>query len=339
MVTGGAGYIGSHTVVALQEAGHDVLVVDNLSNAPAGIPERVASITGKRPDFLKLDVCDPQALRRCFARYPGIGTVIHFAAFKSVGESWQRPLAYYHNNVTGLIHLLKEMERVACHRLVFSSSCTVYGQPDRLPVGEDAPLKRPLSPYGNTKKMCEEIIADHSSKSHLKAISLRYFNPVGAHPSARIGEQPQGIPNNLLPFITQTAIGKRDALKVFGHDYDTADGTGIRDYIHVTDLADAHLKAVLRLAEGMNASGCEVFNLGTGKGHSVMEVIRLFEEISGRPLPHKLVGRREGDIEKVWADPGRANRVLGWEACKGLRDMLSSAWAWELAMAGQPGKT
>ncbi|MFP4468442.1 MAG: UDP-glucose 4-epimerase GalE [Bacteroidales bacterium] len=332
LVTGGAGYIGSHTSVVLQEAGHEVFIIDNLSNARAEVIDSIAQITGTKPGFMQLDLCNSEDLHAFFDKHPDITGVIHFAAHKSVNESSRFPLKYYHNNVVGTINLLQAMERANCHNLVFSSSCTVYGQPDHLPVSEEAPLKKAFSPYGNTKRMCEEIIRDQAEADSLQAIALRYFNPIGAHESSRIGELPLGVPNNLVPYLTQTAAGKRDRLKVFGQDYNTHDGTGIRDYIHITDLAEAHLKAIRRLLEKKNKEAAEVFNLGTGTGYSVMDIIRTFEKVTGVRVKHEITDRRAGDIEKVWADPGKANRELGWKARFGLDDMLRSAWKWEQSL-------
>ncbi len=329
MVTGGAGYIGSHTSVVLQEAGYEVLIIDNLSNARADVPHRIAGISGIQPAFIKADLCNEKDLDYCFDRHPDIAGVIHFAAYKSVGESSAFPLKYYHNNLAGTINLLKAMQQANCRNLVFSSSCTVYGQPDQLPVSEEAPLKEAFSPYGNTKRICEEIIRDQAGASSLQAIALRYFNPIGAHHSAQIGELPVGIPNNLVPYLTQTAAGKRERLKVFGRDYNTHDGTGIRDYIHVVDLAEAHLEAIRRLLEQKNKEAFEVFNLGTGTGYSVLDIINTFEKVSGVRVRHEFTDRRAGDIESVWADPSKANRYLGWKARLGLEEMLRSAWAWE----------
>jgi UDP-glucose 4-epimerase len=332
LITGGAGYIGSHTCVVLMENGYEVLIVDNLSNSSAATIDNIGVITGKTPDFVRLDLCDAGALERCFNDNPGIEGVIHFAALKAVGESVDHPLKYYENNLLGTMNLLKAMQQAGCKHLVFSSSCTVYGQPDQLPVSEEAPLKEALSPYGNTKKVCEDIICDHCSTSDMTAISLRYFNPVGAHASARIGERPLGVPNNLVPFLTQTAIGKRQKLSVFGSDYNTPDGTGIRDYIHVMDLAEAHLKALNRVLEHSAGEVYEVYNLGTGKGYSVNEIIKTFEEITGVKLQVERIERRPGDIEKVWADPSKAYHKMGWKARYGLPHMLQSAWKWEQFM-------
>lgn len=330
LVTGGTGYIGSHTVVALQNHDFDVVVIDNLSNSLKDSLDGIESITGVRPEFAELDLCDAAALRDFFARHSDIQGCIHFAAAKAVGESVQKPLYYYRNNLNSLVNLLECMHEHAIKPLVFSSSCTVYGQPDTLPVTEQAPILKALSPYGNTKQVCEEIIRDTlASGAGLKAIALRYFNPIGAHPSGKIGELPQGVPNNLVPYITQTAFGVRKELSVYGDDYNTPDGSCIRDYIHVVDLAAAHVKAIERLLEGKNKHNYEVFNLGTGIGYSVFDVIRAFEKASGKPLPYKIVPRREGDIEQIYADTQFANDELGWKAERGIDDMMETAWRWE----------
>lgn len=312
LVAGGTGYIGSHTVVELQNAGFEVFIVDNLSNSDIRVVDRIERITGIRPAFKKVDCADYQALDAVFGKNNGFDAVINFAASKAVGESVENPLLYYGNNLLTLINIMKLMLEYGTKNLVFSSSCTVYGQPDILPVTESAPIKPALSPYGNTKQICEEIIRDtiYVNKGYACVI-LRYFNPVGAHSSAKIGELPNGIPNNLLPFVTQVAIGKRPILSVFGDDYDTPDGSCIRDYINVVDLAKAHVVSVQRMLSRANKSGVEVFNLGTGRGLSVLEIIRKFEEVNSVKVPHKIVGRREGDIEKVWADPAYANTELG----------------------------
>jgi UDP-glucose 4-epimerase len=330
LVTGGTGYIGSHTVVELQNAGYDVVIVDNLSNSNIGVLDGIERITGIRPSFEELDCNDRAGLENVFTSYPGVEGIIHFAASKAVGESVQQPLKYYRNNLVTLINLLELMPEHGIEGLVFSSSCTVYGQPDILPVTEDAPVKPALSPYGNTKQICEEIIRDtiHAGVP-FKSILLRYFNPIGAHPSAEIGELPLGVPQNLIPFLTQTAAGIRPELSVFGDDYDTPDGSCIRDYINVVDLARAHVIAMNRMLEGRSDEPAEVFNLGTGRGVSVLELIRAFEKGTGVRVPYKIVGRREGDIEKVWADPKRANEILGWTARESLEDTLASAWKWQ----------
>ncbi len=330
LVTGGTGYIGSHTAVELIEEGFNVLIADNLSNSDVSVLDGIERITGVRPLFEKIDLCDKSLLKDYFNRNPGIDAVIHFAAAKAVGESVEKPLMYYHNNLVSLINLLEEMERHSPGILVFSSSCTVYGQPDKLPVTEEAPVKKAESPYGNTKKISEDMIADTVKASgHLRAISLRYFNPIGAHHTALIGELPRGVPDNLVPFITQTAAGLREELKVFGNDYGTPDGSCIRDYLHVTDLARAHATSIKRLLHGKNRQDYEVFNLGTGRGVSVLEMIRTFEKVSGIKLKYRITGRRAGDIEQVWADTSLANKELGWKAESSLEETLASAWKWE----------
>ncbi len=334
LVTGGTGYIGSHTVVELQKEGYEVVIVDNLSNSNIDVLNGIEKITGIRPIFENIDCVDYVSLDRMFEKHTGIEAIIHFAASKAVGESVEKPLMYYRNNLVSLINLMQLMPIHKVKNIVFSSSCTVYGQPDELPVTEKAPIKPALSPYGNTKQICEEIIQDtiHSNDSY-KSIILRYFNPIGAHPSAEIGELPNGVPNNLLPFVTQTAIGLRKELKVFGDDYNTPDGTCIRDYINVVDLAKAHVISVKRLLENTAESPVEIFNLGTGTGLSVLDIINTFEKVNGVKVPHQIVGRREGDIEKVWADPTYANEVLGWKAVESVEDTLKSAWVWEKKLA------
>ena len=331
LVTGGTGYIGSHTVVELQNKGFDVVIIDNLSNSSAEIVDQIEKITGKRPLLEVFDLVNREKTADFFKRNSDIAGVIHFAAFKAVGESVEKPLMYYRNNLVSLMNILESMQNNGIQNLVFSSSCTVYGQPDELPVSEKAPIKKAESPYGNTKQISEEIIQDTIKTSDIHGIALRYFNPIGAHESALIGELPLGVPNNLVPFITQTAIGIRDQLKVFGNDYPTPDGTPIRDYIHVVDLAKAHVVAVDRMIQNKMKKNFEVFNLGTGKGYSVLEVIRAFEKVSGLKLNYKIVGRREGDVIQVWADPSFSNRELGWKAEKGLEEMVASAWKWEQA--------
>jgi UDP-glucose 4-epimerase len=332
LVTGGAGFIGSHTVVELLQQGHEVFIADNLSNSDISVLEGISGITGICPSFDKLDLCESAELDRYFLLKGPFDGIVHFAAFKAVGESMQSPLKYYRNNICSTANLLWCMHKYHCNHLVFSSSCTVYGQPDNLPVNEQAPVKPALSPYGNTKQVSEEMIRDASGTTKLTAQVLRYFNPTGAHESALIGELPIGTPNNLVPYITQTAAGKREMLSVFGDDYDTPDGTCMRDYIHVTDLAKAHVIALYRMIKGKPSGSFEVFNLGTGKGYSVMEVIRSFEKVSGKKLKYKITERRPGDIDKVWADTRRANEVLGWKAERDLDDMMLSAWKWELAL-------
>ncbi len=331
LVTGGTGYIGSHTTVELINAGYRVVSMDNLSNSNIQVLDGIEAITGVRPTFYEADCNDEAAVERIFSENTDIVGVIHFAASKAVGESVQQPLKYYRNNLLSLIVMLEAMERHATKGIVFSSSCTVYGQPEILPVTEDAPVQTALSPYGNTKQINEEILRDaiYAGASY-KAILLRYFNPIGAHPSALIGELPLGVPQNLIPFLTQTAAGIRPELSVFGDDYNTPDGSCIRDYINVVDLARAHVIAVERMIdESKNSERLETFNVGTGRGVSVLELINTFEEVTGVKVPHKIVGRREGDIEQVWANPKKANEVLGWTAKETLADTLKSAWAWQ----------
>ena len=331
LVTGGTGYIGSHTVVELLEEGMEVVIVDNLSNSEREVLDGIKAITGKTPHFEETDLREREATYRVFEKHPDINAIIHFAAFKAVGESVEKPLDYYENNLISLIHLLEAMNNFKVDHLVFSSSCTVYGEPDELPVTENAPLKKANSPYGNTKQICEDILRDTMNSVEGKGvISLRYFNPIGAHPSAIIGELPLGIPNNLVPFITQTAAGIRECLSVYGDDYNTPDGSAIRDYINVVDLARAHVIAIKRLLDHKQSSAFEVFNLGTGKGLSVFEIIKAFEKVTGEPLKYKVVKRREGDIEKVYADTSYANSELGWRAEKEIDETLRSAWQWEM---------
>jgi UDP-glucose 4-epimerase len=336
LVTGGAGYIGSHTTVELQNAGYEVVIIDNLSNSNANVIDGIEKITGIRPVFSKTDCNDKAGVEKVLAGNPGIAGIIHFAASKAVGESVQKPLLYYRNNLVSLLNLLDLMPQHGVKGLVFSSSCTVYGQPDILPVTEDAPIKPALSPYGNTKQINEEIIRDtiHAG-APFKSIILRYFNPIGAHPSAEIGELPIGTPQNLVPFLTQTAAGIRPELSVFGNNYDTPDGTCIRDYINVVDLAKAHVTAIDRMLNDRSDEKLEIFNLGTGNGVSVLELINTFERATGVKVPHKIVGRREGDIEKVWANPQHANNVLGWKSRETLEDTLRSAWRWQEKLAKQ----
>jgi UDP-glucose 4-epimerase len=337
LVTGGAGYIGSHTVVELQQQGIEVVIIDNLSNSHAGVIDRIAEISGIRPDFHQFDLIDREKTDSFFAANPDLSGIIHFAAFKAVGESMEDPLRYYRNNLQSLINILEGMRANKIPNMVFSSSCTVYGQPDTLPVKESSPIKEAWSPYGNTKQMSEQILRFSMNAYGLKCIALRYFNPAGAHESALIGELPLGIPNNLVPFITQTAAGRREYLRVFGSDYDTPDGTAIRDYIHVVDLAKAHVVAVRRMIDGKTKSNFEIFNLGTGNGSSVLEAIRAFERVSGMKLNYRIVGRRPGDIEKVWADTTFANEELGWKAERSIDEMMRSAWKWEQALAKAVG--
>lgn len=331
LVTGGTGYIGSHTTVELINAGYEVVSMDNLSNSNREVLDGIEAITGVRPKFYEADCNDEAAVERIFSENPDILGLIHFAASKAVGESVQKPLLYYRNNLLSLIVMLEAMERHGTKGIVFSSSCTVYGQPEILPVTEDAPVQEALSPYGNTKQINEEILRDAIyAGAPYKAIRLRYFNPIGAHPSALIGELPLGIPQNLIPYLTQTAAGIRQELSVFGSDYNTPDGSCIRDYINVVDLAKAHVIAIERILDETKGSDrLETFNIGTGRGVSVLELINTFEQVTGVKVPHKIVGRREGDIEQVWANPKHANEVLGWEAKETLGDTLKSAWAWQ----------
>ncbi len=334
LVTGGTGYIGSHTVVALQKEGFEVVIVDNLSNSNIEVLNGIEKITGIRPAFENIDCVDYVSMDRMFEKYKNIDAIIHFAANKAVGESVEKPLMYYRNNLVSLINILQLMPIHKVRSMVFSSSCTVYGQPDVLPVTEQAPIKLAQSPYGNTKQIGEEIIHDTlHANADLQTIILRYFNPIGAHASAEIGELPNGVPNNLLPFVTQTAIGLRKQLSVFGNDYNTPDGSCIRDYIHVVDLAKAHVIAVKRLLENETKAQIETFNLGTGRGLSVLEIIETFMKVTGVDVPYKIVGRRGGDVEKVWADPSYANTELGWTATETVEETLRSAWAWELKLS------
>lgn len=330
LVTGGTGYIGSHTVVELQKAGYPVVIIDNLSNSNKEVLDGIERITGIRPEFVEADCTDIKALDKLFADYPGIKGIINFAASKAVGESMQKPILYYRNNLATLLNLLEEMPIHGVKGIVFSSSCTVYGEPDVNPVTEQSPIKKATSPYGNTKQISEEIITDViNAGAPIKSVILRYFNPVGAHPSAEIGELPNGVPQNLIPYLTQTAMGIRKELSVFGDDYNTPDGSCIRDYIDVVDLAKAHVIAVERMLEDKSDEKIEIFNLGTGNGLSVLQLINTFEEATGVKVPHKIVGRRAGDIEKVWANPTYANKVLGWKADTPIADTMRSAWAWQ----------
>ncbi|MGN0037213.1 MAG: UDP-glucose 4-epimerase GalE [Bacteroidaceae bacterium] len=333
LVTGGTGYIGSHTVVELQRSGYEVIIVDNLSNSRADVVDNIERVSGIRPVFEQLDCLDLEGLDNLFTRYPGIRGIIHFAASKAVGESVEKPLLYYRNNLVSLINLLELMPKHGVEGIIFSSSCTVYGQPDQLPVTEQAPIKKAESPYGNTKQINEEIILDTvASGAPIHAIMLRYFNPIGAHPSALLGELPNGVPQNLVPYLTQTAIGIRECLSVFGDDYDTPDGSCIRDFINVVDLAKAHVIAMDRILQGKQKDKVEVFNIGTGRGLSVLELIHGFEKATGVKLNYKIVGRRAGDIVKVWANPERANNELGWKAEISIEDTLRSAWNWQLKL-------
>ena len=330
LVTGGLGFIGSHTVVELQNEGYEVVIIDDLSNSSIKVLDGITAITGKKPIFEKLDLKEKSGVEAFFKKHHDIKGVIHFAASKAVGESVQEPLLYYENNIGTLVYILKELKKLPEASFIFSSSCTVYGQADELPITENAPVKQAESPYGNTKQIGEEIISDTCKVTpSIKAIALRYFNPVGAHESGKIGELPIGVPQNLVPFITQTAIGIREQLSVFGNDYPTPDGTCIRDYIHVVDLAKAHVVALKRLLGNKNKSNFETFNLGTGTGSSVLEVIHSFERVSGEKLNYKIVGRREGDIVSAYAETTKANKELGWKSELNLDDAMRSAWKWE----------
>lgn len=329
LVTGGTGFIGSHTVVELENAGLDVVIVDDLSNSNEKVLDGIEKITGKRPVFYKADCNDSAAMKRIFSAHK-IEAIIHFAASKAVGESVAQPLKYYANNTNSLIMMLEMMRQYKVKNIVFSSSCTVYGQPDHLPVTESTPRKEAESPYGNSKKICEDILSDScKAYENIKGIALRYFNPIGAHPSALIGELPVGVPANLIPYITQTAAGIRKQLSVFGDDYNTPDGSCIRDYIHVVDLAKSHVVAIKRLLEGKSKSDYEIFNIGTGKGASVLELLKTFIEVTGQDVPYTIVGRREGDIEQIYADASYANNELGWKAESTLGETLLSAWKWQ----------
>ena len=330
LVTGGLGYIGSHTAVALMEAGYEVVIVDDCSNASESVLEGINSIAGQLPQFHKIDLREKEKVQSFFDRHSDLDGIIHFAASKAVGESVENPLLYYENNLNSLIYILQQLLGMKHRNFIFSSSCTVYGQADELPITEDAPVKLAESPYGNTKQIGEEIIRDTCRVNpELRAISLRYFNPIGAHSSALIGEYPLGVPQNLVPFITQTAIGLRDELSVFGDDYPTPDGTCIRDYIHVVDLARAHVVALERLIQNQQDTNYEMFNVGTGQGHSVLEVIHSFERVSGLTLKYRIAGRRSGDVVSAYADTAKAKKILGWEAVHSLDDALRSAWKWE----------
>lgn len=332
IVTGGAGYIGSHTVVELLAQGYQVSILDNFNNSHASVIDAIEHIAGVRPQVFEGDVCDEEFVRNIFESHPNIAAVIHFAAYKAVGESVAEPLKYYRNNINSLLTIAEQAKKLSASTfkgIVFSSSCTVYGQPDILPVTEETPMKKAESPYGYTKQVCEEILQNLSSTVAYKSIALRYFNPIGAHSSALIGELPNGVPNNLVPYITQTAIGKRACLQVFGNDYNTEDGSCIRDFIHVVDLAKAHVAAISRLLNEKTKQAFEVFNVGTGRGNSVLEVIASFEKVSEQKLNYKIVGRRTGDIEKIYADTSFANRELGWKAVSTLDQAMLSAWKWE----------
>lgn len=329
LVTGGLGFIGSHTVVELQNEGYDVVIIDNLSNSTIDVLHKITSITGKQPLYENLDLKNQEYVQEFFNKHNTIAGVIHFAASKAVGESVEKPLKYYHNNISTLIYVLEEMRENSIKNFIFSSSCTVYGQADNMPITESAPFKTAESPYGKTKQMGEDIISDTCKVSDLNAIALRYFNPIGAHQTAKIGELPIGVPQNLIPFVTQTAAGIRKELSVFGGDYPTPDGTAVRDYIHVVDLAKAHTVAMKRLLDGDNKTSFEVFNIGTGKGSSVLDVIKSFENATDTKLNYKIVDRREGDIVEAYADTSLAKNELKWEANISLEDALASAWKWQ----------
>jgi UDP-glucose 4-epimerase len=329
LVTGGIGFIGSHTVVELQSVGFDVIAIDNLSNSSIEVLDGIERISGKKPIFEQLDLREKNAVHAFFQKYDDIAGVIHFAASKAVGESVENPLLYYENNISTLVYILQELEKKQSASFIFSSSCTVYGQADKMPITENAPIQAAMSPYGNTKQIGEEIINEVCKVSNINSILLRYFNPIGSHESAEIGELPIGVPQNLVPFITQTGIGLRKELSVYGNDYPTPDGTCIRDYIHVVDLAKAHVIALQRLLNKKNLEKAEVFNLGTGTGSSVLEVIHSFERVSGQKLPYKIVDRREGDVIEAYANTDKANNVLGWKSLSTLDESIASAWKWE----------
>jgi UDP-glucose 4-epimerase len=329
LVTGGLGFIGSHTIVELQNQGFDVVAIDNLSNSSIEVLKGIEKITNKKPLFENIDLRDKSLVQSFFKKHADIAGVIHFAASKAVGESVENPLLYYENNISTLVYILQELEKKPEAHFIFSSSCTVYGQAEKMPITENAPIQPAISPYGNTKQIGEEIITEVCKVSKINAILLRYFNPIGAHPSVEIGELPIGVPQNLVPFITQTGIGLRKELSVYGNDYPTPDGTAIRDYIHVVDLAKAHVVALQRLLNKKNIDKVETFNLGTGTGSSVLEVITTFEKVSGNKLPYKIVDRREGDITSAYANTDKANNVLGWKAQSTLEQALESAWKWE----------
>lgn len=333
MVTGGLGYIGSHTVVALQQAGYGVTIIDDLSNSELFVLDRISEISGIEPDFHPIDLKETQAVNDFF-RSKKIDGVIHFAAHKAVGESVEKPLMYFRNNILGLVNVLEAMKENNCDHFIFSSSCTVYGQADKMPIDETSPIKKAESPYAKTKQMGEEILEDFVKAWQKSVISLRYFNPVGAHPSALIGELPKGVPNNLVPFVTQTAAGIRKELSVFGDDYPTRDGTAIRDYIYVCDLADAHLKALNRLLEKKNKESLEIFNLGTGIGSTVLEVVKTFEKVNNLKLNYKIVDRRAGDITEAFADNTKAERELGWKPETSLEECMRTAWMWQKGIHG-----
>jgi UDP-glucose 4-epimerase len=334
VVTGGLGFIGSHTVVELQNEGFEVVAIDNLSNSSESVLDGIFNITGKKPIFEKMDLRDKASVQNFFKKHNDVAGVIHFAASKAVGESVENPLLYYENNINSLVYLLQELKELPSANFIFSSSCTVYGQAEKMPITEDAPIQQAMSPYGNTKQIGEEIITDVAKVTNINSILLRYFNPIGSHPSAEIGELPLGVPQNLVPYITQTAMGLREKLSVNGNNYDTPDGTCIRDYIHVVDLAKAHVVAMQRLLNKQNLAKVEIFNLGTGTGSSVLEVINTFEKISEKKLPYQIIGRREGDVVSAYANTDKANNILGWKAQSSLEDSLASAWKWEQKVRG-----
>lgn len=334
LVTGGLGFIGSHTVVELHNAGFEAVIIDNLSNSSISVLDGIERIIGHKPFFQNIDLRDKAAVQQFFAQHKDVVGVIHFAASKAVGESVENPLLYYENNLNTLVYILQELSQIPEANFIFSSSCTVYGQAEKMPITEDASVQPAMSPYGNTKQIGEEIITDTTKVTNINAILLRYFNPVGAHPSTEIGELPNGVPQNLVPFITQTGMGLRQQLSVYGNDYPTPDGTAIRDYIHVVDLAKAHVVALQRLLNKQNTEKVETFNLGTGTGSSVLEVIQAFEKVSGQKLPYQIVGRREGDITSAYANTDKANTVLGWKAELTLEESLASAWKWEQKIRG-----
>ena len=329
VVTGGLGFIGSHTVVELQNENFEVVVIDNLSNSSVEVLDGIERITGKKPIFEQIDLRDKAAVHSFFKKYDDVAGVIHFAASKAVGESVKEPLLYYENNIASLVYILQELQQKPEANFIFSSSCTVYGQAEVMPIAETTPIQPAMSPYGNTKQIGEEIITDVTKVSNINAILLRYFNPIGAHPSVEIGELPIGVPQNLVPFITQTGMGLRKALSVYGNDYPTVDGTCVRDYIHVVDLAKAHVIALQRLIDKKNADKLEIFNLGTGTGSSVLEVIHAFEKVSGQKLVYNIVARREGDVTSAYANTDKANTVLGWKTVSTLEEAMDSAWKWE----------
>ncbi|MGV8994050.1 MAG: UDP-glucose 4-epimerase GalE [Flavobacterium sp.] len=329
VVTGGLGFIGSHTVVELQNEGFEVVIIDNLSNSSREVLDGIEAITSIVPIFEEMDLREKQSVQQFFKKHSDVSAVIHFAASKAVGESVEDPLLYYENNISTLIYVLQELQKKPSAQFIFSSSCTVYGQAEKMPITENASIQTAMSPYGNTKQIGEEIITDVARVSNINAILLRYFNPIGAHPTAHIGELPIGVPQNLVPFITQTGIGMRQELSVYGDDYPTSDGTCVRDYIHVVDLAKAHVAAMKRLLQNKNKEKVETFNVGTGTGSTVLEVIKTFEKVSGKKLPYKIVYRREGDITSAYANTDKANEELGWKALSTLEDGLASAWKWE----------